>query len=170
MMQIPSDEKYRYTPIQDTDGEAIIEIFNYYILHSDAAFPEEEVPVSFFEMMRPFIIRYPSVAVRDESGACIGFGMLRPHNPMPAFDHTSEISYFIRQDHTGEGIGKAMLSYLEEGGRKQGINRILAPISSRNEGSIRFHQKAGFVECGRFHKVGKKRGVLFDTVWMEKEL
>jgi L-amino acid N-acyltransferase YncA len=92
--------------------------------------------------------------------------MLLPHHSTPAFAHTTEITYFINPDFTGKEIGKKMLSFLEMKGREIGICNILAQISSLNEGSIRFHQKHGFVHCGRFVNVGKKSGMLFDTVWM----
>ena len=61
-----------------------------------------------------------------------------------------------------------MLDYLLAGAKKQGIATILASISSLNEGSIRFHERHGFVECGRFLKVAEKKGMVFDTVWMQK--
>jgi len=45
-----------------------------------------------------------------------------------------------------------------------------AHISSLNEGSIRFHLRHGFTECGRFRRVGRKRGQDFDMVWMQLTL
>jgi L-amino acid N-acyltransferase YncA len=89
---------------------------------------------------------------------------------MAAFTHTAEITYFIRPTCTGIGIGGAILSYLEMKGRKIGISCVLAQISSLNEGSIRFHQKNGFTQCGKFVNVGKKNGKFFDTVWMQKNI
>ncbi len=61
-----------------------------------------------------------------------------------------------------------MLARLEDEGKQQGITTILASISSLNEASIRFHANHGFTECGRFKGIGRKRGVVFDTVWMQK--
>ena len=63
-----------------------------------------------------------------------------------------------------------MLSLLETEGMKKGITNILANISSLNPRSIDFHKKNGFIECGRFKNVGRKKGHLFDTVWMQKAL
>ncbi len=63
-----------------------------------------------------------------------------------------------------------MLAQLEREGKEKGIRTILASISSLNEGSIRFHAQHGFAECGRFMGVGVKKGVTFDTVWMQKDL
>ncbi len=110
---------------------------------------------------------YPSVAVRDTEGSLLGFGLLHAHNPMPAFAHAAEISRFVRPDRTDMDIGSRMLEHLEREGQRRGVSCILATISSRNEGSIRFHARHGFTECGRFRNVGKKRGDFFDTVWMQ---
>ncbi|HML26634.1 MAG TPA: N-acetyltransferase family protein, partial [Methanomethylovorans sp.] len=107
---------------------------------------------------------------RNNEGVCAGFGMLRPHNPMPAFSHTAEITYFIRPELTGKGLGSQMLEYLVTEGKKRGISNVLASISSLNEGSIRFHQKNGFIECGRFRKVARKKDIFFDIVWMQKDI
>jgi L-amino acid N-acyltransferase YncA len=159
---------YSFGPLQKTDGVAVIDIFNYYIRNTFAAYPEHEVPYEFFGMFLEICKNYPSVVVKDSEKNVVGFGMLRPHNSMPAFRHTAEITYFIRPDQTGKGLGGKMLAFLETEGNKQGISTILASISNLNEGSIRFHARNGFSECGRFKKVGQKKGLVFDTVWMQK--
>ena len=163
-------KKLNFSPLIDSDGPEVIEIFNYYIKNSDAAFLEEPVTTAFYDRMISLIGSYPSVAVRDEQGGLMGFGMIRPYNPLPAFSHTAEITYFIRPEQTRTGIGRQMLQYLEEKGKNMEISCILAQISSKNENSIIFHQKCGFVECGRIHHAGRKRGEFFDIVWMEKEI
>ena len=63
-----------------------------------------------------------------------------------------------------------MLNHLVDKAKQKGIWSILASISSLNEGSINFHKKNGFIECGRFKNVGRKKGQIFDTVWMQKML
>lgn len=159
---------FHFTPISETDKEEIIDIFNHYIEHSFAAYPEQKVPYGFFARFLEAGNHFPSIAARLPDGKLAGFGMLHPHNPMPAFRHTAEITYFVLPDMTGKGLGTKMLRHLEEAGKKQGITTILASISSLNEGSIRFHARHGFTECGRFFQVGIKKGVVFDTVWMQK--
>ena len=96
--------------------------------------------------------------------------MLRTYNPMPAFARTAEVTYFIHPDYTGKGLGKMLLDFLEKGAGEKNITNFMANISSLNPGSIRFHQKNGFVECGRFKNIGMKNGQEFDTVWMQKKL
>lgn len=160
--------EYSFGPITAAEGNAVIDIFNYYIENSFAAYPDHPVPYAFFGLFLEICRNYPSVAAKCPDGTVAGFGMLRPHNPMPAFACTAEVTCFIRPDLTGKGLGTRILANLEEAGRKQGISTILASISSLNEGSIRFHAGHGFSECGRFEKVGMKKGVVFDTIWMQK--
>lgn len=161
---------YSMFPISNEDRKSIIDIFNHYVENSFAAYPEAKLPYEAFDMFLQMSQGYPTAKVKDKNGRVIGFGLLRSHNPMSTFAKTAEITYFIHPDHTGKGIGTKLLSLLEEEGMKKGITNILANISSLNPRSIDFHKKNGFIECGRFKSVGRKKGQLFDTVWMQKEL
>jgi len=157
-------------PISPDDREAVVDLFNHYVENSFAAFPQDKVPYAFFDAMLESTRGYPTVAARDADGKLLGFGLLRRHNPMPAFARTAEITYFVAPGSTGQGIGSRMLGELERRAGEQGIRTILAPISSLNEGSIAFHRKHGFAEVGRFKEVGVKNGRAFDVVWMQKIL
>ncbi|MCQ1536075.1 N-acetyltransferase [Methanosarcina sp. KYL-1] len=162
--------EYDLVPISPEDREAVIDIFNHYIENSFAAYPEKKVPYEFFNFFLQATAGYPTTLAKDENKKVVGFGMLHPHSPMPTLSGTAEITYFIRPDCTGKGIGSSMLERLMAGAREKGLHCILASISSLNEGSIRFHRDHGFKECGRFREVGKKNGKLFDTVWMQRFL
>jgi len=161
---------YAMFPISNEDRKSIMDIFNHYVENSYAAYPETKLPYEAFDMFLQMAQGYPTAKVKDKNGLVVGFGLLRSHNPMPAFSKTAEITYFIHPDHTGKGIGTKLLRLLENEGMQKGITNILANISSLNLRSIDFHKKNGFIECGRFKNVGMKKGQLFDTVWMQKEL
>lgn len=159
--------EYSISPISSDDRESIIDIFNYYVENSFAAYPENKLPYQAFDMFLQMSNGFPTGTIKDQDGKIVGFGMLRAHNPMPAFSQTAEATYFIHPDHTGKGLGRMLLDHLQKGAVEKGITNILANISSLNPQSIKFHQKNGFIECGRFRKVGKKKGRQFDTVWMQ---
>ena len=161
---------YRFDPISINDREPVIDIFNYYVENSFAAYPETKVPYEFFDILLQMSDGYPTVAVRDKRGRVAGFGMLRVHNRLTTFSQVAEITYFIRPQHTGKGIGTSILEYLIEESKKKNITSILASISSRNERSIAFHEKNGFRQCGHFQNIGIKRGEVFDVVWMQRML
>ena len=162
--------EYSISPMSNEDREAIMDIFNYYVENSFAAYPENKLPYQAFDMLLKMADGFPTGTIKDQSRKIHGFGMLRPHNPMPTFSRTAEVTYFIHPDDTRKGLGNMLLRYLENGAVEKGITNILADISSLNLKSIDFHKKNGFVECGRFKNVAMKKGQLFDTVWMQKVL
>lgn len=161
----------RFEVMTPEHSEDVMDIFNYYIENSYAAYPEVPLPSEFFNKFLELTKGYPAFVLKNRaSGKVIGFCFLRPYNPFPVFRHTAEITYFIEKGEVGKGVGTQALEKLEEEARKRGIRKLLADISSENPQSIHFHAKNGFRECGRFHGVGQKKGKNFDVVWMEKTL
>lgn len=160
--------RFELEPVRIEDGSQIIDIFNHYVENSFAAYPDNRIPHEFFQVFLETAKGYPFLGAKDEDGKLLGFGMLRPYNLISTFSGTAEITYFISPEHTGKGIGQQMLDRLQVEAKKIGITCILASISSLNPGSLAFHKKNGFVECGRFVKIGRKKGREFDVVWMQK--
>jgi L-amino acid N-acyltransferase YncA len=148
----------------------VIDIFNHYIENSFAAYPDRKVPYDFFNVFLRMTAGYPAVAVKDSKGTVIGFGLLHAYHPIGTFSGTAEITYFLRPGYTGRGVGHSLLKYLLGKAAETGLSSVLASISSLNDGSINFHKKNGFVECGRFKGIGNKNGRVFDVVWMQKIL
>jgi len=163
-------DAYRLEPLTDAHAGAVTEIFNQFVGSSFAAYPSTPVDEAFYRRLSGLAQGYPSVAVIAPDGSVAGFGMLRRWHPADSFARTAEVTYFIRPEHTGRGLGRMMLERFEAEARRLGVDTILASISSLNDGSIRFHQQHGFAECGRFRAVGRKFGRDFDVVWMQKRL
>ena len=157
-------------PLTTEDRKPVIDIFNHYIENSFAAYPEHKVSYDFFDLLLKASDGYPAIVVKDGKGAVVGFGMLRAFYLVPVFSKTAEISYFINPDWVGKGLGKKMLELLINKAGEKGITSILASISSLNIQSITFHTHNGFTECGRFEKIGEKKGQVFDVVYMQKIL
>jgi phosphinothricin acetyltransferase len=158
-----------FEPMTQLHEKEVIDIFNYYVENTFSAFPEGKLPYEAFAMFLKMTQGYPAYVMKNPSAQnIIGFCFLRPHNPLPVFHETAEITYFIEKDEVGKGLGRIALDRLEEDGRKMGIKNILACISSRNEPSLAFHRKRGFIECGRMKNTGRKNGTTFDEVWMQK--
>ena len=105
--------KYSISQISNEDREQLIDIFNYYVENSFAAYPENKLTYQAFDMFLQVSNGFPAGTIKDKNGKVIGFGMLRAHDPMHTFSHTAD-------------------------------------ISSLNPDSIKFHQKNGFMECGRY--------------------
>jgi len=157
------------TTVTEKDQDQVMDIFNHYVEHSFAAFPDKVLPREAFALFLNMTKGFPFLAAKDET-RLLGFAMLRPYNPIPTFAHTAEVSYFVDADHTGKGIGSALLEELEQKGRGIGKEILIATVSSENTRSIDFHCRHGFMECGRVHQVCRKNGKAFDLVLMEKSL
>ncbi|ABB23775.1 GNAT family N-acetyltransferase [Pelodictyon luteolum] len=158
-------------PLGEGDGAEVLDIFNPYTTSGFAAYTDTPLPedaaLSFIQPSAG----YPACMARTlDGGYAVGFGMLRPYSPLPAFSRTAELTMFLRDGWTGRGIGTLVLLHLAGEAVPMGITTILASISSLNPASIRFHQKNGFRECGRLEGVGEKFGRPFDVVYCQKEL
>ncbi|MGE5800281.1 MAG: N-acetyltransferase family protein [Syntrophaceae bacterium] len=153
----------------EPDREAVIDLFNYYVENSFAAYPEKKVPYGLFDQFLKLTEGYPALTVRDGERAdrVVGFAFLRPYLPLGAFQRAAEITCFIEPGYTGRGIGSNILERMIGAAKRMGIDTILANVSSLNEASKRFHERNGFAECGRFRRVAKKKGEDLDAVWMQ---
>lgn len=161
---------YSLEPLTAADRVPVMAIFNHYITHSMAAYAEEPLPLEAYDGVLKMCAGYPAVTARDREGHVAGFAMLRAYHPLPVFARTAEITYFLQPGLTGRGLGRLLLDRMIQGAREMGLRTLLASISSHNEGSLRFHLRHGFEECGRLRGVGVKQGREFDVVYCQRQL
>lgn len=154
---------------EEKDYPTITSIFNGYVVEGYAAYLENPVDERFCLVLKQMAEPYP-VMVAEKMGEVVGFGYLKPWNPLPAFRKAAEVGYFLSPSDRGKGVGALMLSSLETVAADKGIRTLLASVSSRNPGSIRFHRKQGFAECGCFINIGEKFGDPFDVIYMQKSM
>lgn len=147
----------------------ILDIINYFVENSFAAYPDSQLDIKWVERYETMTAQYPSYLVIDGDKA-VGFASLHSYHRYPVFSHTAEITYFILPEYTGLGLGKKLLSRLLDDANRMGITEILASISSKNEQSLKFHEKQGFRKVGEFENIGKKQGELFSIIYMQKSL
>jgi len=161
--------KIRFEKMGEGDREAVIDLFNYYIENTFAAYPEKKVSYGLFDQFLKLTEGYPAFTVRDEESAdrVVGFAFLRPYHPFSEFQRAAEITVFIEPGYTGRGVGSKILERIIGAAKRKGIDTILANVSSLNESSLRFHELHSFAECGRFRRVAKKKGQDLDAVWMQ---
>jgi len=162
-------EHFEFVTMSNEDAADVMSIYNYYIENSFAAYPDQKLPISFFDTLLEMTKDYPAFVIKSDHET-VGFCLLRPYSPFPTFKNTAEISYFIDEKYSGKGLGKKALDKLTDIARKQGITTILASVSSKNAHSLNFHSKNGFTECGRFREIGRKFGEAFDIVWFSKHI
>ncbi len=154
------------------DTEGMLEIFNYYIENSFAAYLDTPAGPEFFHISHGELNKteHSPFYVMEENNRVVGIGILRPYFPFRNFQHTGTVSYFILPEYTRKGLGTMLLDALCQDAKKKNMRSLLANVSSKNQASLNFHLKNGFVECGRFKDVGTKFGEYFDIVWLQKFL
>jgi len=153
------------------DAEAIAEIYNDAVLNTTAIWNDVTVDA---------VDRASWIAQRQESGFPVlvatddddvvgyaAYGSFRPHD---GFRHTVEHSVYVRGDQRGSGIGGTLMTQLIERARENGVHVMVAAIESGNTGSLRLHEKFGFVETGRMPEVGTKFGRWLDLVLLQLAL
>ena len=159
---------YTFETMAEQHRHTVIDIFNYFVRNTWAAYPEEPVGSGFFDYLLQVSKGYPTCIVRNGAGAVAGFALLRAHLPSAAFRKTAETTYFILPEHTRQGLGSLIIERFVADARNIGVETMLANVSSRNTVSLQFHRKMGFSECGRFTRIGRKFGEDFDVVWMQR--
>ena len=161
---------FNLIPMAECHGQAVIDIFNHFVQHGFAAYPDQPVPHEYFGRLRQMAQGYPAFVATAESDLAVGFGFLRPFHSASTLRRMAEVTYFIVPAYTRRGIGTALLNRLIEEAVTMGIDSLVASISSKNPESIAFHRRSGFRECGRFERAGRKGDQDFDIVWMQRQL
>lgn len=77
-------EKIVFEPLADSHREAVIRIFNHYVMNGTAAFSDAELPESFYPHILERVKGYPAYAVVDcRTGEVVGFCFLSAYKPVP---------------------------------------------------------------------------------------
>ncbi|KJY91436.1 GCN5 family acetyltransferase [Vibrio neptunius] len=152
------------------DVQAITDIFNYYIAHTNARFEETsftlENRLNWFEQFSP--ITKHQLLVAEHQGNIVGFACSQPYRSSEAFADTVEVTIYLVPDAKEQGTGSALYQALMKALKLQGVHRALSGIALPNEASIALHEKFGFREVGVFDSYAKKNGSYISSVWLEK--
>lgn len=84
--------------------------------------------------------------------------------------HTAYIVMGVLSSHTGQGIGKLMLSSIEKLAIKQNVTRLELTVMTHNANAIRLYEKMGFVKEGVKKNAMLIDGNYFDEYYMGKIL
>jgi L-amino acid N-acyltransferase YncA len=106
----------------------------------------------------------------DEVVGMTSYGDFRDSEHWPGYRFTVEHSIHVRGDRRGNGLGRRLLEELISRAQRNGIHVMVAGIDAANTGSIRFHERLGFVEAARIPETGHKFGQWLDLVLMQRIL
>jgi L-amino acid N-acyltransferase YncA len=152
------------------DLAAVVAISNWAALNTLANFATEPEPehqwLATWESTR---VKHPWL-VAEEDQRVVGFAKSGPHRARGAYAWTADVSVYVDPSAHRRGIGAALYDRFLPVLRAQGYALLLAGITQPNPGSVRLHEKVGFVRCGTYHRVGWKFGGWHDVGYWELHL
>lgn len=157
-------------PIKTIDIPRVCDIYNHYILATNASFEVEPVPVA--EMERR-VVEFTNVfpfLVYEEEGDVLGFCYASKWRPRPAYRYTAEVTIYLDKEHLGRGIGKQLYQELFARLRTQGMHSLIAAIALPNEKSQALHESFGFKQVAHFKDMGYKLNQWIDVGYWQKML
>jgi len=153
------------------DIPRITEIYNHAVLHSTVT--AEWEPNTADQRLEWFEKReragYPTLVTRD-NGVVSGWASLSPYNPRRGYQYTAEDSVYIAPEAQGQGLGTLLLNEIIAIAREKQFHLLFAGMDSENIGSIKLHEKFGFVKAGHYHEMVFKFGRWLDVVHYELRL
>ena len=112
---------------------------------------------SWFEEHRSGI--YP-VFVAEDLGEVVGWVSLSEYRKgRKALRYASEVSFYIRKDKQGQGIGTQLLKFVIERAREISIKTLIAILLEPNTASIRLLEKFDFQKWGDMPNVAEFDGL-----------
>ncbi len=153
---------------------AILEILNESIVNSTSLY--DYVPRPATAMEGWFATKrangFPVIgAVSDaEPGKLLGFASWGTFRAFPAYKYTVEHSVYVHPDHRGKGLATILMQELIRRASEAQLHVLVGCIDAANAGSIRLHEKLGFVHSGTFPQVGFKFGRWLDAAFYQLNL
>lgn len=150
------------------DAAQIAEIYNFYVDNSIATFEIEAISEAEMRRRVSEILEDHPFLVCEENAGIIGYAFAARYKTRAAYQHSVEISVYVKNEIKGKGIGTVLYEYLFAELKAKPVHAIIAGISLPNEPSVRLHEKLGFEKVAHFREVGFKFGRWIDVGYWEK--
>lgn len=158
-------------PAQTGDAGAIAALWNHIIRDTAATFNATEKPV---DEVAGVIAGRQAVGraflVAEEAGAVLGFATYDQFRGGIGYRHSMEHTVHVAPPAQGRGLGRALMTALEDHARRADIHVMMAGVSSENPGGRAFHEALGYQLSGTVPQVGHKFGRWMDLWLLHKIL
>lgn len=166
-------------PATLADAAALLSIYAPHVTHTAVSFEESLPSVEEFasRMHKTIADGFPYL-VAESDGEIVGYSYASHLNSRSAWRYTVETTIYVKTDCHHCGVGKALVSALEEALRWCGHYYCIANIAyprtpddpHLTDASVRFHEALGYKKIAHFTCCGYKFGRWYDVVYMEHHL
>ncbi|MCA9138882.1 MAG: N-acetyltransferase [Planctomycetales bacterium] len=154
----------------ESDVDAISEIYNHYVLSSTCTFHlDPETRDDRLAWFRAHDDRHP-VTVYCDDGTVVAWASLTQWHPRPAYSGTAEISVYIDHRWHRRGIGRKLVMDLIQRAKALGFHVLIGGVCTEQQASMALHHSLGFVEVARFTEVGRKFDRWLDVAYFQLTL
>jgi len=158
----------------DADLPQIVKIVNSFLLTTTTEWRETEYTL---DDRREWLAQHrrvrDPVLVAEINGEVAGFssyGDFRDSQKWPGYRFVVENTIHVRERNWGHGVGRALLEALVERAAAAGKRMMVAAVDAENVGSIRFHERCGFIEVARIPDIGFKHGRWLTLVLLQRRV
>ena len=149
------------------DAAAVAAIWNHYIRDTAVTFnAQEKTP----DEVAALIKERPAFFVAADQDRIAGFATYGPFRVGVGYARTMEHSILLAPDVSGRGLGRALMTAVENHARAGGAHSMFAGVSAENPSGRAFHARLGYAEAAILPQVGWKFGRWMDLVLMQKFL
>ncbi len=109
--------------------------------------------------------------VAEEEGIVAAWAVLAPTSARDCYRGVVEVSIYVDENFQHRGIGKALMTALEEESRKAGCWTLFSVVFEVNKPSLALHEACGFRKIGYRERIAQDRfGNWQNTIHLEKRL
>lgn len=153
------------------DVPAIAAIWNPIVRDTAITFwPEERSHDQIAAMIAERQAAGQAFIVAADGDRLLGFSTYSQFRGGAGYARSMEHTIHAAPDARGRGVGRAMLTAVQDHARQRGHRILIGGITGSNEGSIAFHRAMGYAEWGRIPAAGWKFGQFHDLVLMGRDL
>ncbi|MDF2615214.1 MAG: GCN5-related N-acetyltransferase [Clostridia bacterium] len=161
-------EKCTFEVIREEHIDTLRNIYIHYVNYSTATFHKREISK---DEMRNLLIfsnpKYEGYVIKYNDEIC-GYVVLTQYKPREAFDHTAEVTIYLKSGQEGRGIGNKALGFIEDRARTKDLHTLIGLICGENTASIALFEKHGYKKCAHYKEVGYKFDRWLDLVCYQK--